>query len=95
MSRGEQDQLVSPGQQAFEVLPPTASAKAGAAYAGDPALTKPVAPSSSSELPPGSKTATTQTTAPADSSGGTAKTHQTGAPSSMLGRIVSSLEFWR
>ncbi len=93
----EQDQLVSPGQQAFEILPPNSSAKAGAAYAGDPALTPPVAPSSSSELPPGSETATTQTTttSPADSSGGTAKAHHTTAPSSMLGRIVSSLEFWR
>jgi cell division protein FtsB len=94
----EQDQLVSPGQQAFEVLPPSGSAKADAPYSGDPALTAPVAPSSASELPPGSETATTQTsttTPPAASSGGSAKAHRTTASSSMLGRIVSSLEFWR
>jgi cell division protein FtsB len=93
----EQDQLVSPGQQAFEVLPPTGSAKAGAAYAGDPALTAPVAPSSAAELPPGSETATTQTTTttPPASSGAGAKTHHTQPSSSMMGRIVSSLEFWR
>ncbi len=93
----EQDQLVSPGQQAFEVLPPTGSAKADAPYAGDPALTAPVAPSSSSELPPGSETATTQTTttSPVTSSARSAKTQHATAPSTMLGRIVSSLEFWR
>ncbi len=93
----EQDQLVTPGQQAFEVLPPTGSAKAGAPYAGDPALTAPVAPSSASELPPGSETATTQTATtksePTSSAG--AKSHHSAAPSGMLGRIVSSLEFWR
>jgi hypothetical protein len=94
----EQDQLVTPGQQAFEVLPPTGSAKVSAPYAGDPALTAPVAPSSASELPPGSETATTQTvttTPPTTTSGGSAKAHHSTASSGMLGRIVSSLEFWR
>jgi len=92
----EQDQLVSPGQQAFEVLPPTGASKAGAPYAGDPALSAPVAPSSASELPPGAETATTQ---PATSASGaehpTSKAHHATQPSGMLGRIVNSLEFWR
>jgi cell division protein FtsB len=93
----EQDQLVTPGQQAFEVLPPTGSTKASAPYAGDPALTAPVAPSSASELPPGSETGTTQTvtTTPSTTVSGGAKVHHGAASSGMLGRIVSSLEFWR
>jgi hypothetical protein len=93
----QQDQLVSPGQQAFEVLPPTGSANASAPYAGDPALTAPVAPSSASELPPGSETATTQTvtTTPPTTSSGSAKVHHSTASSGMLGRIVTTLEFWR
>ena len=59
----EQYQLVNPGQQAYEVLPPTRASKAGTTYAGDPALKGPVAPSSASVLPPGSETGTTQSTA--------------------------------
>jgi len=91
----EQDQLVSPGQQALAVLPPTSSAKADAPYAGDPALAAPVAPSSASELPPGSETTTTQQAAAlVNSSGGSVKAGRNAASSSLLGRIVSSLEFW-
>jgi hypothetical protein len=93
----EQDQLVSPGQQAFEVLPPTGASKAGSPYAGDPALSAPVAPSSESELPPGAETATTQaaTTTAAGAEHPTSKAHHATQPSGMLGRIVNSLEFWR
>lgn len=94
----EKDQLVTPGQQALQVLPPTGSAKADAPYAGDPARTAPVAPSSASALPPGSATTTTQhtaTTTPAASSGGSAKAQHSTGSSGMLGRMVSSLEFWR
>jgi hypothetical protein len=92
----EQDQLVSPGQQAFEVLPPAGSSKASAPYSGDPALTGPVAPSSASELPPGSETATTQTvTTTPSGSGSGSKVHHTTGSSGVLGRIVNSLEFWR
>jgi len=94
----EQDQLVSPGQQAFAVLPPTGSSKAGAPYAGDPALTPPVAPSSASVLPPGTETATTEPVtsvhAGVTSAGRTKASHAT--PSSgVWGRMVNSLEFWR
>ena len=93
----EQDQLVSPGQQAFEVLPPTGASKAGSPYAGDPALSAPVAPSSASELPPGAETATTQpaTTTPAGAAHPTSKARHATQSSGMLGRIVNSLEFWR
>jgi cell division protein FtsB len=92
----QQDQLVSPGQQAFEVLPPTGSSNASSPYAGDPALTAPVAPSSASELPPGGETATTQpvTTTPAGATSDPSKARHT-THEGMLGRIVNSLEFWR
>jgi hypothetical protein len=94
----EQDQLVGPGQQAYAVLPPTGTSKANAPYAGDPALTGPVSPSSATVLPPGSETATTTpgTTASKAASSGTSTTHQA-APSrgGVLSRMLSSLEFWR
>jgi cell division protein FtsB len=94
----EQDQLVSPGQQAYAVLPPTDTSKADAPYAGDPALTGPVSPSSANILPPGSETATTTPTTPTPkaASSGTPTTHHT-TPShgGVLNRMLSSLEFWR
>ena len=37
----EQYQLVSPGQQAYEVLPPSGATAAGTPYAGDPGLGRP------------------------------------------------------
>jgi hypothetical protein len=94
----EQDQLVSPGQQAFAVLPPTGTSKPNAPYAGDPALTGPVSPSSAAVLPPGSETGTTTpvTTTSQASSPGTSTTHH-GASSrgGVLSRMLGSLEFWR
>ncbi|HUZ09407.1 MAG TPA: septum formation initiator family protein [Acidimicrobiales bacterium] len=54
----ERYQLVNPGEQAFEVLPP--AGKSGlASYSGDPGNQPVVSPSSASELPPGSGAATT------------------------------------
>jgi cell division protein FtsB len=95
----EQYQLVSPGQQAFEVLPRTGSSKAEAPYSGDPGLSAPVAPSSASILPPGSGSATT-TTAPAKTTHAVAPhpaaNAQPAAPSrSVVGRMLDALEFWR
>jgi cell division protein FtsB len=86
----EQYQLVSPGQQAYEVLPPSGSASSGTPYAGDPGSSGPVAPSATPELPPGGVTTTT-TTAP-----GTHATHSTAAPTSggFFSRVLHSLEFW-
>jgi cell division protein FtsB len=93
----EQDQLVNPGQQAYAVLPPTGTSKANAPYAGDPALTGPVAPSSAAVLPPGSETTTTTpvTTTSTPSSPGTSKTHHTPASGGVFSRMLDSLEFWR
>jgi len=93
----EQYQLVSPGQQAFEVLPPTGAAKKSTPYAGDPALNAPVAPSSTSVLPPGTTTGTTQpaSTSGASTSGGGTKTHNGAAANGVLSRMLNALEFWR
>jgi cell division protein FtsB len=92
----EQDQLVSPGQQAYQVLPPSGAAAAGTPYAGDPGSDGPVTPSATPELPPGGvTTTTTPATAPASShgsgrSGGTAPTS-----GGLLSRMAHALEFWR
>jgi Septum formation initiator len=87
----EQYQLVSPGQQAYEVLPPAGSSAAGVPYARDPGSTSPVAPTAASELPPGG---VTTTTTPAWSSAKGGKAPQQPA-SGMLDRMLHALEFWR
>ena len=95
----EQYQLVSPGQQSYEVLPPSGATAAGTPYAGDPGSDGPVTPSATPELPPGSATTTTTTmvTQPA-SSAEHADTHPA-APSTSSGgfesRVLHALEFWR
>ena len=96
----EQYQLVSPGQQAFEVLPKTGSSDAEAPYSGDPGLSTPVAPSSASVLPPGSGTTTTQpakaTRAVAPHHASSASNAPAAAPSAgVVGRMLDALEFWR
>lgn len=96
----EQYQLANPGQQAYEVLPPSGAASAGTPYAGDPGSTGPVAPSASSELPPGGVTTTT-TTEPGSTPATTpvhtgTKTTPTTTPSGgFASRVLHSLEFWR
>ena len=85
----EQYQLVSPSQQAYEVLPPAGSTSAGTPYAGDPGSDGPAAPSAASELPPGE---VTTTTLPADPSHAS---HQAAAPSGLVSRMLHTLEFWR
>jgi cell division protein FtsL len=93
----EQYQLVSPGQQAYEVLPPTGSSATRTPYSGDPALSAPVAPSAASVLPPGSETGTTQPPRTASSSlAHIASTDEHSTPArGMLGRMLAALEFWR
>ena len=54
----QQYQLVNPGQQAYEVLPPS-GARRGTPYAGDPGSAVPATPSATPELPPGASTTTT------------------------------------
>jgi hypothetical protein len=86
---------VSPGQQAYEVLPPSGAAATGTPYAGDPGSDGPVTPSATPELPPGGVTTTTTTsTSHAHQDG----THPATTPSSSGGfvsRMMHSLEFWR
>ncbi|HEY5383950.1 MAG TPA: septum formation initiator family protein [Acidimicrobiales bacterium] len=96
----EQYQLVSPGQQAYEVLPPSGAAAAGTPYAGDPGSDGPVTPSATPELPPGGVTTTT-TTEPGASpaaahAAAAARPHATSTSSGgFASRMVHALEFWR
>jgi cell division protein FtsB len=93
----EQYQLVSPGQQAYEVLPPSGAAATGTPYAGDPGTSGPVTPSATPELPPGGVTTTTTTTEPgASPAAATTHPHATAPPSGgFVSRMVHALEFWR
>jgi cell division protein FtsB len=97
----EQYQLVSPGQQAYEVLPPSGATAAGTPYAGDPGSDAPVTPSATPELPPGGVTTTTITTpgtssAPAQRRAGGAPAVSASNPSGgFVSRMVQALEFWR
>jgi cell division protein FtsB len=96
----EQYQLVSPGQQAYEVLPPSGAAAAGTPYAGDPGSDGPVTPSATPELPPGGITTTT-TTEPGASpaaaqAAAAARPHATSTSSGgFVSRMMHALEFWR
>ncbi len=83
-------QLVNPGQQAYEVLPPAgaASPSAGTPYAGDPGVGAPSAPSAAAELPPGTSTTSTSTTTT------TVPPHAARQPG-LLSRMAHALEFWR
>jgi cell division protein FtsB len=87
----EQYQLVNPGQRAYEVLPPSGAAAAGTPYAGDPGSSSPATPSATPELPPGGVTTTTTPT------GHSAHATSVAPPpgSSLLARMLHSLEFWR
>ena len=87
-----QYQLVSPSQQAYEVLPPSGAAATGTPYSGDPGSTGPVAPSATPELPPGGVTTTTPSTAAASHH---AASTNAASDSGLLARMLHSLEFWR
>jgi cell division protein FtsB len=103
----EQYQLVGPGQQPYEVLPPAGSTTGGIPYAGDPGSNGPVTPSAASELPPGDATSTTA--APVGSSAGSSHASSAGGASGhggsdagtrgqnsgLVSRMVHALEFWR
>jgi cell division protein FtsB len=88
----EQYQLVSPGQQAYEVLPPSSAASVGTPYSGDPGSTGPVAPSATPELPPGG---VTTTTVASGSGRHGAATNPTSSGSGFVSRMLDALEFWR
>ncbi len=98
----QQFQLIAPGEQAYQVLPPPGTA-GGATdpYSGDPGNSAPVSPSAAAELPPG---AVKDGQAVSASSGhkaghrtGSASTSATGQASSpgLFGRLLRTLEFWR
>ncbi len=89
-----QYQLVTPGQQAYQVLPPSGAAAAGTPYAGDPGSAGPVAPSATSELPPGGVTTTTMPAADRVASHGAPSTGASSG-SGMVSRMLHALEFWR
>jgi cell division protein FtsB len=92
----EQYQLVSPGQQAYQVLPPSGATAAGTPYAGDPGADGPVTPSASPELPPGGVTTTTTTpAAPPPSSHSTGSGAAASTSGGLLSRMAQALEFWR
>jgi cell division protein FtsB len=86
-----QYQLVSPGQQAYEVLPPSGATVTGSPYAGDPGTGGPVAPSAESELPPSSST----TTAGPPKGAPKGVAHGNATAGGTLERILHTLEFWR
>jgi cell division protein FtsB len=88
----EQYQLVSPGQQAYEVLPPSGATAAGTPYAGDPGSDGPVTPSATPELPPGG---VTTTTTPATHARGSHPASTPTASDGFVSRMVHALEFWR
>jgi cell division protein FtsB len=100
IGRIAREQLVSPGQRAYDVLPPSGATAAGTPYAGDPGSDGPVTPSATPELPPGGVTTTT-TTEPGASpaaahAAATTHPHPTSTSSGgFVSRMVHALEFWR
>jgi hypothetical protein len=98
----EQFGLVLPGQQSYQVLPPSDAAAPGNAqtpYAGDPGAQKPVSPSASAVLPPQPTTGTSQ---PGGSAGTSSSTPASGGAKStvpndpgIFERIARTLEFWQ
>ena len=94
----EQYQLVSPGQQAYEVLPPTGSTSTGKPYVGDPGSSGPATPSAASELPPGAPTSTATSATSRDAGAGPAAARPSAGSQQGTGfvsRMVHALEFWR
>lgn len=94
----QQFELIVPGEQAFQVLPPPG--KAGGStdpYSGDPGNSPPVSPSAAPELPPGTEKAPQRAKVlSSHATGGTTASHAA-APSApgLFGRILRTLEFWR
>jgi cell division protein FtsB len=96
----QQYQLVSPGQQSYEVLPPSGATSSGTPYAGDPGSDGPVTPSATAELPPGGVTTTTTTAPGATQAAAAAHGHAPAASTStssggFVSRVEHALEFWR
>jgi cell division protein FtsB len=90
----QQFQLVVPGEQAYEVLPPPGT-DGGATdpYSGDPGSATPVSPSAALELPPGALSSNQ----PAGAASRDKTTSDPAATSSpdLITRLLHTLEFWR
>ncbi|MGH8997615.1 MAG: septum formation initiator family protein, partial [Acidimicrobiales bacterium] len=91
----QQFQLIVPGDQAFQVLPPPGATGSDTdPYSGDPGNAAPVSPSLTPEVPAGSvhqsaKSATTPRR------GGSADHATATAPPDLVTRVLHTLEFWR
>jgi cell division protein FtsB len=85
-----QFQLVGPGEQAYQVLPPAGTGGGAATdpYSGDPGLSAPVSPSAAAELPPGSLSSVSTSAKP------TSHAHPASSPD-LISRLLHTLEFWR
>jgi cell division protein FtsB len=97
----QQFQLIVPGEQAYQVLPPPGTA-GGATdpYSGDPGNSAPVSPSAAPELPPGTVKEGLPVKAPPSHEtthqrkGATHESATSGSPG-LFGRLLRTLEFWR
>ncbi len=79
----EQDQLVKPGQQAYQVLPPSAG------QAASPTATTGPAPATTTTTPAGGSAAG------GTGQGGSASAQGAGGSPSFVSRVLHTLEFWR
>jgi cell division protein FtsB len=88
----QQYQLIAPGEQAYQILPPPGKGGGDTdPYSGDPANSPLVSPSGAAELPPG--VVAGHGSSPSATSTGTRGT--TGFPSGLVTRVLDTLEFWR
>jgi cell division protein FtsB len=93
----QQYRLVSPGQQAYEVLPPNSDVPASTLYPSDPARQGLADPSDTTELPP-SAAATTAPSTPTTTAPRSAPASRMPARDRPSGgfvhRVLQTLEFW-
>lgn len=89
----QQFQLIEPGEQAYQILPPPGKAAADTdPYSGDPADAPLVSPSGAAELPPG--TVAAPSTSGTDTKASARKDDASAAPD-LFTRVLHTLEFWR
>jgi cell division protein FtsB len=97
----QQFQLIAPGEQAYQVLPPPGTTGGSTdPYSGDPGNSAPVSPSAKPELPPGSVQGGSEpSTAPTTSAGTKTKGHSPspagGGSPGLFTLVLHTLEFWR
>jgi len=93
----QQYQMTSPGAQEYQVLPKSSAGATSAndAYSSDPGLQRPVAPSGTAQLPPGTLTDGIGGPGVTSGSSGSGGGNGAGKGQGLLERIVHTLEFWR